>query len=106
MIAATRNQRVVQSGNPSAGLNCESPCPNAHTAPAYNTPARSTLRRFNSAKKEGLAVIAVVVLVRQDERIGEQPADARIARGPGAIQPLEQVVRILAQTIDLGDLVR
>src|SRR6185312_5397733 len=55
IAAAARNQRVTQSGKPSAGLNCDSPCPSAHTAPAYNIPARRTLRRFNSAKKPGLS---------------------------------------------------
>ena len=34
MTAAIRNQRVAPSGNPTAGLNCDRPCPNAHTVPA------------------------------------------------------------------------
>jgi hypothetical protein len=36
------------------------PCDSAHTAPAYSTPARSTLRRFNSAKKDGRSATATL----------------------------------------------
>src|SRR6185437_2811833 len=48
---AIRNARVAQSGRSSAGVNCEMPCDRAQVAATYTTPARSTLRRFNSEKK-------------------------------------------------------
>lgn len=57
-ISHTANQFRGQSawpGSPMAGLNCESPCPKAQTALAHSTPARNTLRRLSSEKKEGVA---------------------------------------------------
>src|SRR6185312_4516093 len=50
MMAATRNQRVVQSGSPTEGASCEMPCASAHTAAAYTAPARNTLRRLSFPK--------------------------------------------------------
>lgn len=38
-----------------AGESCDMPCDSAHTAPAYRTAARTTLRRFSSARKPGLS---------------------------------------------------
>lgn len=66
MIAAIRNQRVAASGNPIAGVSCEMPCANAHTAPAYNAAARSTLRRLSSVNgfDGGLLTLFPDVFVR------------------------------------------
>src|SRR5438067_12977878 len=47
---------------------------------------------------------ARVVLVGAQERILQQRGYTRVVRGPGVLQPLEHLVRLLAQGIDLGDL--
>src|SRR5437762_397934 len=47
---------------------------------------------------------ARVVLVGAQERIGQQLVHTRFVRGPGVVQPLEHLLRLLAQGIDLGDL--
>ena len=41
----------------------------------------------------------------QDEGVEEERRDARIAVAPGPLEPLEGLLRIVAQRIDLGDLV-
>src|SRR5262249_9346269 len=48
---------------------------------------------------------ARIVLVAQDEGVIEENLDARIAVGQGPIKPLEGRLGIVAQRIDLGDLV-
>src|SRR6266513_5078878 len=47
---------------------------------------------------------ARVVLVGAQERIGQQLGHTGVVRGPGMLQPLEHLLRFLAQGIHLGDL--
>src|SRR5215831_8662193 len=47
---------------------------------------------------------AGVVLVGAQERIIKQLSHTRVVRGPGVLQPLEHLLRLLAQGVDLSDL--
>src|SRR5262245_134318 len=47
---------------------------------------------------------AGVVLVGAQERIIKQLSHTRVVRRPGVLQPLEHLLRLLAQGVDLSDL--
>ena len=47
---------------------------------------------------------ARVVLIGAQERTHQQLGHTRVVRGPGVLQPLEHLLRVLAQGINLGDL--
>lgn len=90
-----RCEAVARSG----GLLLDGPAINARTSSRRprDRPEPHALPQGRKAR---------VGAVRGQQRIRQQPAQARVTRCPGRVQPGEHLVRVAAHRVGLGNLVR